>query len=319
VKISPELREWARRFRPDFIFAQGYNLAFTTLPLQLAKCCGTPIVYYATDDWPAALYNCGFSTGAARLLSRLTRRSVVKESRRLIRQATVRIAFNKYMQEEYCQRYGREFSVLMHGDQLSRFAKETARRSAAEGTCSIVCAGDFDHYRLPLLADLDRACAVLNSEGVKITATVYFTGSAATMPDGLRYVRFLPSPSHDDLVSVLKGADILFLPERFDETAKLIRLSVSSKAHLYMFAGRPSLVYSDAVTGLARYATEEGWALVVDQRDPESLASALRRLIFDKEERARVVDRAQRVAARNHDRSAIQEAFQELLVTATQR
>ena len=59
-------------------------------------------------------------------------------------------------------------------------------------------------------------------------------------------------------MAVLRGADILFLPERFDETAKLLKMSISTKVSLFMFTGKPIVVYSDPQTGIAAYATDAG-------------------------------------------------------------
>ena len=103
------------------------------------------------------------------------------------------------------------------------------------------------------------------------------------------------------------------LPERFDDSSGGIGLSVSSKAHLFMFSGRPTVVYSSPETGLARYAREQGWADLVDRADDAALAEALARLVTDREHRAGLVRRALEVATANHDMGAIRGRFYDLL------
>lgn len=117
-------------------------------------------------------------------------------------------------------------------------------------------------------------------------------------------------------MAVLKGADILFLPERFDETAQGIALSVSSKAHLFMFSEKPIVVYSSPVTGIARYAKEGGWAEVVDSRNVSRLTGALEKLITDEAEQKRLMTQARSTAIKNHELTTIQSTFLRLLQNA---
>jgi len=95
-------------------------------------------------------------------------------------------------------------------------------------------------------------------------------------------------------------------------------VSVSSKAHLFMFTGRPILVYSDAATGIARYAREESWAAVVEQRDSLQLAGVLQQLMMDQTEQHRLIAGARRVALKNHHLPSIQSAFRDLICSAVQ-
>jgi len=313
-RLSREMLAWVEKFRPDAIFAQGYNLAFTWLPLMLAHRLQLPIVYYPTDDWSDNRYHPVLNPTP--FVSRLARRAVIISSRKLVDVSTVRVAFNRFMQEEYLERYGKEFTVLMHGDDFSRFEAIPPRRSIGLDICWIVCTGDFDRYRWPLLGDLDQACDILHAKGFNVRATVFpvnFPSGTSSLANDFHHLCFEPCPSHTGLASVLRGADILFLPERFDQTVKLIRLSVSSKAHLFMFSGRPIVVYSDPVTGIVRYAKEDGWAAVVDRRDPHLLAGTFEKLIIDENERQRLIAGARGVAVKNHHLPTIQTSFCDLL------
>lgn len=313
-RLSREMLAWVEDFRPDIIFAQGYNLAFTWLPLMLARRFKLPIVYYPTDDWPNNRYRPDMSRSL--IVSRLARHAVNTSSRELVNKSTVLLAFNRFMREEYRNRYGKEFTVLMHGDDFTRFEAIPPRRLAASDECWIVCTGDFDRHRRPLLEDLDQACELLSVKGLNVRATVFpvdISSCISAFPHGLRHVDFEQCPSHIGLASVLQGADIVFLPERFDETVSFIQLSVSSKAHLFMFSSRPIVVYSDPATGIVRYAREDGWAAVVDHRDPHLLADTFEKLITDENERQRLIVGARRVAMRNHHLPTIQASFYDLL------
>ena len=315
-RISVEMLGWLDAFRPDIIFAQGYCLTFAWLPVLLARRLSVPIAYYPTDDWPNETYRPDVRFP---LLSRLMNSFVSRTARELVERSSVRLAFNRYMLEEYLGRYCREFSVLMHGDNMSRYCGVKPLRSAEADECWIVTTGVFNENRKPLLDDLDRACIELNARGMKVRATVFPVNRLAEFlrePGRYRHIDFAPCPAHDELAAVLRGADILFLPERFDESAKGIRLSVSSKAHLFMFSERPIVVYSDPVTGIARYASEDGWAAVVDRRDPGLLADVFARIISDFGYRQELIDGARYTAVRNHDLTAIRAEFREKITSS---
>jgi glycosyltransferase involved in cell wall biosynthesis len=319
-RFSQGMLELVENFRPDIIFTQGYNLTFTWLPMMLARRFHLPIAYYPADDWPDYCYRPDM--GHKSIISRLVRNNVENASRQLVEYTSIRLAFNKFMKEEYLHRYGYEFTELMQGDDYARFKVAQSQRSTDHDKCLVVCTGHFDSHRLPLLDDLEKACEILNANGVNIHATVFPVNELSeltSLRSNLRYVHFEVCPSHDGLVSVLRGADILFLPERFGKKAGRVRLSVSSKAHLFMFSGRPIVVYSDPITGIARYAKEEGWATVVEHRDPQQLADTLERLINDENERQRLIISARNTAMKNHHLPTIQDSFHKLLCSSLQK
>ncbi len=313
-RLSKKMMKWVEEFKPDIIFAQGYCLTFTWLPLMLADYFRLPIAYYPSDDWPSDIYRS--NNMRIPVISRLVDGYVDRASHHLVAASSIRIAFNRYMKKEYMDRYGLEFSVLMHGDDFSRFNDAPPKRFASPDECWIVTTGVFNINRIPLLNDLEQACRILTDKSIKVKATVF---TVSPHPDilrklsGFRHVDFALCPTHDGLASILRGADILFLPERFDETAAGIRLSVSSKAHLFMFSGRPIVVYSSPVTGISRYAKEDGWAAVVDHQDPLQLAQVFERLMKDDVYRQQLIDKACKTAINNHDLASNQLSFSKMV------
>ena len=313
-RLSREMRAWVEEFRPDVLFAQGYNLTFTWFPLMLSKHLGIPICYYPTDDWTGDLYRLG--GGVPCLLSWPARRAVRRSSRELVQRSAVRVAFNSMMQQEYWARYKVPFAVLMHGDDARRFSAATPKRLADPDELWIVSMGAFGRHRWPLLRDLEQACEILAATGRRVRATIFaacLPNEQAVRKEQFRHVEFAPCPSHEDLAALLRGADVLFLPERFDETAQYIRLCVSSKAHLFMFSGTPIVVYSAPEAGVAQYVQRDQWAMLVDRRNPEMLAHAFQDIAEDDRIPESLLLHAQRTTQRNHDLPTIQTRFQEML------
>lgn len=315
-RLSAKMLAWVSAFKPDIIFSQGYCLTFAWLPVMLGKRFNLPIVYYPTDDWPNAEYRIGSKN--LPVLSGLMDRAVDKASRDLVEASSVRLSFNRYMQEEYLSRYNREFKVLMHSDDPVRFEAAAPIRLVPSDIVWIVTTGVFNSNRLPLLDDLDAACSILDKQGFKVRATVFPVNEFAKGETSrFSHIEFAACPDHNTMPSILKGADILFLPERFDGTAPGIRLSVSSKAHLFMFSNTPTVVYSDSVTGIAKYATEDSWAMVVSKRDIHELANAFKRLIVDDIYRKRLVAKAAQIAAEHHDLASNQLLFNKVIQCCT--
>jgi glycosyltransferase involved in cell wall biosynthesis len=311
-RLSAKMLAWVREFKPDMIFSQGYNLTFAWLPVMLSKRFNLPIAYYPTDDWPNTEYRIGSQN--LPVISYLMNRMVDRASRDLVAASSVRLAFNRYMQEEYLSRYNREFKVLMHGDDPQRFEAAAPIRLVLPDEVWIVTTGIFNSNRLPLLDDLDAACSILERQGFKVRATVFPVNELSKGETSrFSYIEFASCPDHNTMPAILKGADILFLPERFDETAPGIRMSVSTKAHLFMFSGTPTVVYSDPVTGIAKYAMEDSWAIVVGKRDIHELADAFKRLIVDDIYRKRIVANAAQIAAEQHNLASIQLLFKQMI------
>ena len=313
-RLSPAMLAWVNDFGPDIVFAQGYNLTFTWLPLKISEHAGISMCYYPTDDWPSDLYRSG--KNILGFLNWPARRAVARSSRKVVRRSMMRVAFNPAMQEAYSARYQVPFAVLMHGDDAGRFASAQPKRLAAPDEFWIVGTGVFDQHRWPLLRDLDHACAILAAAGRRVRATIFpvnWPSELAVRQEQFRHVDFAPCPNHDDLAGVLRGADVLFLPERFDETVEDIKLCVSSKAHLFMFSGKPIVVYSALETGVAQYARRNQWAMLVDQRNPAMLASVFQDIAEDDRIRQTLLFHAQRTARQNHDLPVIQTRFHEML------
>ncbi len=320
IRPSRRLLSWAYRFRPDIVFAQGYNLTFALLPLIISRTMKIPIVYYPTDDWPKTIYRACPDPPLS--LSRLPRSVVALVSERLVRKSGICIAFNRMMRDAYRIRYRKDFHVLMHGDARERFAISRTSQVVSGGMREIVGTGVFDQWRMPLVFDLEKACSILAARGISARASIYpvnYPPAFLQNQAPFDHLTFHPCPSHDDLIRVLQRADVLFLPERFDVTVPTIHLCVSSKAHLFMFSGRPIIVYSDARTGIARYARENGWALVVDHRDPMGLARAIEILLTDTDTCAGLVRQARITANANHDLETIQSTFRTLCASLLQK
>ncbi len=311
IRPSRTLMAWVAEISPDIIFAQGYSLSFVILPLLMKRQLHKPIAFYCSDDWPSYLYQS--KRGMLSVVSMMMRKYLADATTTLLEESDIPFSFNSFMGAAYERQYGKPFTPMMHGDIPERFQRAPAIRLQPPDICSIVVAGGFDDSRWPLLMDLEEACRRLNHQGVCVKATVLATSFS---PEGYskiracRYIEVRDDPGHEALPSYLKGADILFLPETFDkEIVRFNRFSISTKAHLFMFSRQPILVYGDPKTGLVSYARREGWASIVDQRNPDVLVAALREMVHGTSMRRSLISKADVVAMTNHDSTKIRKTF----------
>lgn len=310
-RLSKELLKFVAEFKPDVIFAQGYNLTFCWLPLLLKNLNGTKLAVLTTDDWPKYLY--AGMQGEPKYLQFLMRPAVERTAFDFFKSADIPFAFGEPMANEYTNRYRKKFLSINHTDSPKRFENCTKHATYNANEKTIIAIGTFNHFRWPLLLDADAACEVLSRNGCPVRILVL---SSSVEEEGRRalenakFVDILPDPGNDELPGYLKAADALLLIESFDETfVSAIELSVSSKAHLFMFSQKPIIVYAAEKTGIAKYAVSHGWAEFVGVRSSAQLAASIRKVFENKAVADELVKKANSVAHQKHTSEKNQQRF----------
>ena len=314
-RLSKAMLDWVRAFRPDVILAQGYNLTFARLPAMLKEATGAKLAFFASDDWPTYLYS--GQLGEPGALKWLVRPAVKQATSRMFAAVDIPLAFGHPMGDAYAARYGKPFTVLSHADDPQRFVAAEPKRIHPPDTRTVLAIGGFNRFRWPLVLDANEACRTLEGLGVRARVAVMSPWIEA---EGLRqlkaapYVDILPDPGNDALPQYLKGADLLFLAEGFDQAfVDAIGLSVSSKSHLFMFSRRPIVLYAHPDTGVCKYATKHGWASIVSHRDPKLLVNAMRELLADQHASDKLTAHAWQIACEFHGSNLNQNRFRDSL------
>lgn len=294
-KLSPELRRFIQEFSPDVILAQGFDLSFTWLPIQIHDQFGVPITTIIVDDWEPYLYQ-----DAPRFLGirGVVRRAFV----RLLRKSDRRYCISAQMAREYGERYGLAFEVLMQTDHRQLF--NSGRAKPLDPYRFVVAySGSLGLKRWEGLRDLADALSTLSKQGVSGELRVYAPSLPAEAVSLQRHpvVKLFPHLPDAQVLPALAEADVVFLPESFDKAiCEYIRLSVSTKAHLYMMTGAVPLVYGPAGIGTVEYARNEKWGMVVCEQGTEGLRSALRSIMDDRAMADHIVGTALKVFEANH-------------------
>ena len=301
-RLSPNMLSWVNDFQPDIIFAQGYNLTFTWLPVMIKKKIDARLAFLTTDDWPTYLYS--GQLGVQTTFKWIVRPVVNKATKYLLLYADVPFAFGQPMADEYTKRYKKNFIALSHADDPSRFEETATLRSHPSDIFTILAMGNFNEFRWPLLLDVNECCRLLNAQVIKARVAVL---SAGIDPEGeyklrkAEYIDIFQDPGHDRLPSYLKGADLLLLAEGFEAGfVSAIRFSVSSKSHLFMFSRRPILVYGHHDTGVIKYADAYNWGYTVKNRNVNELCKVITMILHNKDKNKKMIENAIKVAETFH-------------------
>ena len=318
VRLSDRMIEWIEEFKPDVILAQGYNLTFTLLPIRIKQIfINCRVAFLTTDDWPSYLYS--GMLGENKIFSYIPRKQVERATKKLMSIVDIPFAFGVPMANEYERRYKRRFITISHLDEPIRFKNATAIRHCTSDVFSIVTMGNFNQYRWPLLLDLNESCKKLFMLGIHSRITVISSAIDSEALDKLaecKFISIIGDPGNNLIPGYLKGADVLFLPEGFDhDFVTAIRLSVSTKSHLFMFSQKPIIVYAHKDTGVASYAIGYKWAKVVTERSINELTQSLLEIRNNPKLSSSLSLTAYQNALEMHHKRKIQKLFEETLLS----
>jgi glycosyltransferase involved in cell wall biosynthesis len=315
-RLTPELESWIAAFRPQLIYTILGGIGMMSLIERIRRRFALPLAVHFMDDWPAAIHRGG-------LFSPLQRRHMHRLIGRLVGAASAAFSICEEMSQEYEARYGRPFAAFHNAVDVARWSAVAQRDPAPGSTLRLLYAGSvLDFAQAESLADCCAAVAKLRQGGMAVALEIY---SASTQTLALRR-RFagetaigFHEPIADDAVyfRTLAEADVLLLPVNFDaHSARYVRLSMPTKVPSYLVSGTPVLVYGPPGIAQVEYARRAGWGHVLDRRDGDALAAAIRRLGADTPLRRALSKAAKRLAAGRHDIDATRGKFQAALAAA---
>lgn len=314
-RMSKEMKLWIDKFKPDLVLAQGYSIAFTELPVKVKNYTKSDLVFLTTDDWPSYLYNS--SKYLYKILSLPARIVIKNQFKKLISITDIPIAFGYPMKLEYSKRYNKKFYEINHCDDPNRFNSVKPIRLHDQSIYSIITIGTFNKYRWPLLSDINLCCEKLYKIGINAKVGVVsdsIESNALKHLNMMNHIEIFSDPGNDKLPSILKGADVLLLIEGFDvDFAKSIELSISTKAHLYMFSKVPIIIYGHEKTGIVNYAKKYEWASIVDKRKTDLLYESIIELHNNSFKRNQLIIKSDEISLKFHDKNKVQLEFHKLL------
>lgn len=309
VAPSSKLISWVHKFKPEVLYGVCSDLNSVRFLRQIQQVFGLPLVLHFMDDWPENLYRQSF-------ISRLVRKSYLKEFSKLVQSADVAIAISKEMADEYEKRYKRQVLTLPMPADLDVY-KAVARSQWLEGRPFRLRYGGRVGWAIQeSLSDIARAVHSLRKMGADVTfdLATFQKDQVPSVCNALSGVNIqIPGPLAD-LPYLQTESDVLVICYDFDARSfSQARYSMPSKLADCMASGTPILVYGPPGLPVVEYARREGWGMVVDSRDIDVLRLAISELMASSDLREKFGKKSKKCAAKMHDAKIVSESFRALL------
>jgi glycosyltransferase involved in cell wall biosynthesis len=242
-----------------------------------SRMAGVPFYPYYFDDyyyqWAAIAH---WKALDGRFIARRLESALVRGAERVI-------VPNEFMGAELRRRYGVEATVIHNPCDVPEGAGASdGEPSIPGGEVRVVYTGAVYDAHYDAFLNLVEALKLLGRPDVKLH--VYTAHSHSELAGrGIRG----PVVYHDHMAlsavtAVQRQADVLFLPLAFESPyPELVRTSAPGKLGEYLAAGRPVLAHAPPDSFVAWYFRRHGCGLVVEEKDPRELASAIERVLGD--------------------------------------
>lgn len=308
-ELSSALRSWLDDFGPEVVYFRTIDrpLRFQRLGTRVAAATNARLVTHTMDDWAARLRTQAMTaeqvTAADQGAAALTE---------AISAATANFAISDRMADTMARTFGKPFSTFHNAIDTSEWSSIERKRSVEDdGVFRVRYTGSLAaDMCLSSAIDLCYVVDMLRLEGRNIRLEM--TGGSWWEDAFNEHIRDeYPSCTHfgmlerSEYLQFLADADLAILPINFDShSLSYVQYSMSNKAPEYMAAGIPVLAYGPTASATIDYARRGGWATCVLHPSPNDVATVLRRLIDNPEERHELGAAAHRVGLAAHDADA---------------
>lgn len=299
------------KYKIDNIFANFPGPGFCITAFILHKLTGKPLFIYMHDTWEEAKVN-----PVAVMVAKFFEKRIFDSCSRIfvISEALYKLYRCKY-------EYRRNNIILLpHSiniDKWRRIQKNIEVKPKDSQCIKIVFTGAIYAMNLDAMQNLIKAVNLISEKDVRVTICTSIN------PEWLK-AKGICGPKVDtffaetrqDLYSIQRQADILFLPMGFNTPfPEESKTAFPTKIFDYMLANRPILVHAPPDSFLAKKAREEGFGLVIDALDPVRLKEGILELYYNKGLADQLCERAQTIVQR-HDSFKISKLLQRELWTA---
>lgn len=313
-RLSPTLANWIRYFDPALVYCHFSGLNDIFFINQILSIKDVPLVIHTMDDFFQFQYKRGLF---APILRFIWNRETVK----ILRRASKRICISKKMAQNYEKRYKLPFINFFNAIDMELWINYPFEKLRKNGKFEIRYLGTINSKNINNLIAISEVVKEISEKGQHIKFSIY------TFPEHVEIYRkyfinnpyiFLDEvPKGDDIIPLLKNADLLFIPVDFTKRSiESTRYSMFTKIPAYMISGTPILMYGPPGIAAVEYALKGKWAYVVTEKNPNLLRHAILRLKSDKELRNHFSNQAQELALHHHDALKIREQFRQELTTA---
>lgn len=310
LQITEDFKDWIAEYNPDVIYSQLSTLELIRFVNKVKVATNKPLVIHIMDDWPAKISQPG-------LLNNYWKNRISKEFRNLLDKSSALMSICETMSEEYKIRYGKNFIPFHNPIEIDHWLPTSKTQWRVDEKFTVLYAGRIGRGIKNSLVEMALVVNDLYQSGINVIFEIQSpdTRGLENMISANECIKFLNPIKYSELPKKFSGADLLFLPEDFDnDSVEFLKFSIQTKVAEYMISGTPILVFADNRTALAKYALKDNWALVVTENNRSNLTKALNELISNHQLRIQLGTKAKEIAIKNEDASIVRTNFRKVLI-----
>jgi glycosyltransferase involved in cell wall biosynthesis len=310
TKLSCKLLNWINEFNPDYIYFQNSNFQGIIFINEITTFTKIPVVVHPMDDFVKISTSPG-------LFYLYWKRRMQLEFKKLVDNASVRLSICSGMSDEYYKRYGYYFYAFHNPIDLNLWEPFTKKDWDFNGTFKILYTGRLGSDNQKALHILCKISDSFQKSGTKTEVHLFFSPlsdrSLIKKYKHYKTAKVCDYVENDHIPELISNYDLLFLPLGFSKKSiKATMFSMPTKTAEYLISGVPIIVYAPMQTALAKYAREEEWAYLVDNRKSEVLSNAIKNIYSNIDLRRSLGNKAIRTAIKNHDSIKVRNEFREM-------
>ena len=305
--ISEKFKSWVNEFAPDIIYSQLSNLEVILFVKELNEKFQIPVAIHIMDDWPSTI-------GKNTAFKLFWNQKINKEFKSLLNKASVFMSISETMSEEYYTRYSKKFYPFHNPVDLDFWGESYKQSYKRNAPFVILYIGRIGTGIRNCFYEIAEAIKMLVSQGYNIELQLQITNRDHAMESLSKFgfIKFNKLVPYELLPGKLSNADVLLLPNDFDEEARpFLKYSMPTKASEYMISGTPILLYAEKEAAVTMHANKYHWAYVVSENKKELIMEAIINLYDSEDLRMNLGTRAKLFAQQEYDEHKIRKKFKE--------
>ena len=301
--------QWVEDFSPDVIlFMNGDSYFMHKIATDLAEKYKLPMLIFNCEGYfffDRNIRDKGIMPG---LFQKIFITNYRKQFRKTIAYASHSVYLNDVLQQDYDNEFHKPSSVIYTSSEMEfkpKFDISERPRFSYLGTFY------FDRYRS--LIEIAEALRKINSS-YRLDVYGNLQGfeearEAFEHCDAINYCGMVP---YSEVLNIIYSSDIVFQAEAFDEEKiYALKYGFSTKVADSICSGSNFFSYAPECVAFMHYLKKNDCAWFATNR--EELEDKLRQLLSDRDERVRILRRAEEIAKKNHRAEKARRNFQEII------
>lgn len=311
ISVSRDFKTWVDKIEPDIIYSPVSNSIILKFLLQCQKAFPhSKFIFHGFDDWIEPSYRVMFRRRYVRHVDSLYRC--------LISNSSLLLSTTKMMSEEYAKRYHKNFITFYNPVNLS-INGELGTKKFSDNYIHITYIGKIAWHNAKAIANMQKAVSIYNREQ---SAHLVLDVFSQTGVEDMRYFKICQDENmrihsaipNNEIVSLLRGSNILFLPITVSkEVAAFTKFSMSTKMGEYLSSGVPIIYCGPDSIAMTNFIKENRVALFTSQDGEQALYDLLKECLNNVELMNETIKRGLELSQKLFDRDVVSNNFYRVL------